>query len=296
MAESVRYYDELLLENGFELERETIKVRRFKNEGLGLPLSIEDRSEVFNIWVMPLEVSQERLTESRQRHEAVPADAIKKGRSSNVYDKSDTVLRKLCPDNPVDRFQVNTKSQAVRYDFLKSVLAEYLRNVGATLYSSQQVVNQTEESFLIGEEESTNFSDTPLKMAQTKVRTFQEKLRKSLLEKISKCELTNLDMPELLVASHIKPVKNCTEEEMQDLDNVLLLSPNIDRLFDRGLITFGEDGYILLSPQISALSRSRLGLSEDMKLSRHLNTKTKTYLKYHRENIFQKTRTERHCP
>ena len=96
-------------------------------------------------------------------------------------------------------------------------------------------------------------------------------------------------MPELLVASHIKPVKDCTEEEMQDLDNVLLLSPNMDSLFDRGFISFREDGYILLSPQITSLSRSRLGLSEEMKLLRRLNTKTKNYLKYHRENIFRKT-------
>lgn len=289
MAESIRYYDELLLENGFELEGETKKVRRFKNERLGLPLTIEDCSDVFNVWVIPLDVSQERLKRSCQRHEAVPPSAKKKKRSSNVYKKSDPVLCKLCPEHPVDKFQLKTDSQDFRCDFLKSVLEEYLRNAGSALCSSHQDIKQTGASSLTGEEKSTNYTDNPIKIAQTKVRTFQDKLRRSLLEKISKCELTNLEMPELLVASHIKPVKDCTEEEMQDLDNVLLLSPNMDSLFDRGFISFREDGYILLSPQITSLSRSRLGLSEEMKLLRRLNTKTKNYLKYHRENIFRKT-------
>lgn len=288
MAESNKYYDDLLLENGFEIEGETKKVRRYKNEKLELPLTIEDRSNVFNIWVMPLEVSQESLKRSRQRRDAVPLSATKKGRSSNVYRIGDPVLRKLCPNYPVDKFRVKTESQAVRYDFLRSVLAEYLRSAGSALYSSNEVVNQAGESSFTDEQRSKNYTNTPLKIAQTKVRTFQDKLRKSLLEKISKCELTNLEMPELLVASHIKPVKDCTEEEMQDLDNVLLLSPNMDSLFDKGLISFNEEGCILLSPIISSSARLLLGLSGDMRLTRKVNEKTRNYLKYHRENIFRK--------
>lgn len=283
MAESARYYDNLLLGNGFELEGETKKVRRFKNERLGLPLTIEDRSDVFNVWIIPLNVTVEKLKQCQKKYEA------DKGRNSNISLITDPILCKLYPDYPVDRFQIKTDSQALRCDFLKSVLAEYLGNAGSALYSSHRDMKQTGVFSLTEERKSTNYTDSPIKITQTKVRTFQDKLRRSLLEKISKCELTNLEMPELLVASHIKPVKDCTEEEMQDLNNVLLLSPNMDSLFDSGFISFREDGYILLSPQISSLSRSRLGLSEDMRLLRHLTAKTKNYLKYHRENIFRKT-------
>ncbi|WP_283387943.1 HNH endonuclease [Parasutterella excrementihominis] len=281
MTESARYYYEVLLENGFELHSQTKKVRRFKNEKLGLPLTIEDLSDVFNVWVMPLDITSENLKGCQEKYE------VNVGRNSNIHKIKDPILRKLYRDQPVAKFQVNTESQAVRCDFLRAVLAEYLRNAGSAAYSSLQ--EQTGAGSLRGEEKLTDYTDNPIKIAQTKVRTFQDKLRRSLLEKISKCELTTLEMPELLVASHIKPVKDCTEEEMQDLDNVLLLSPNMDSLFDRGFISFREDGYILLSPQISSFSRSRLGLSEDMRLLRHLTAKTKNYLKYHRENIFRKT-------
>jgi predicted restriction endonuclease len=42
----------------------------------------------------------------------------------------------------------------------------------------------------------------------------------------------------LLIASHIKPWAKCDGNEKVDVYNGFLLSPNFDRLFDQGFITF----------------------------------------------------------
>ena len=65
----------------------------------------------------------------------------------------------------------------------------------------------------------------------------------------------------MLVASHILAWKSCTSSQ-QRLDgyNGLLLTPNADRLFDRGLISFSADGQVLVKDEVSDDELSRLGL------------------------------------
>ncbi len=61
------------------------------------------------------------------------------------------------------------------------------------------------------------------------------------------CALTGLRNKALLVASHIVPWADATNEERLDVDNGLLLVVHMDCLFDRGLISFADDGELLLS-------------------------------------------------
>ncbi|MBK5354633.1 HNH endonuclease [Pseudomonas sp. TH41] len=63
--------------------------------------------------------------------------------------------------------------------------------------------------------------------------------------------------------------------------NGLLLAPHYDRLFGRGLISFKDDGSILLSGIAKKLP-PEFGLSKSMKL-RKLNPKHLPYLAAHRE-------------
>ena len=58
-----------------------------------------------------------------------------------------------------------------------------------------------------------------------------------------RCRVTNVDRPEHLRASHCKPWRDCESgEERLDGENGLLLTPSIDHLFDRGFISFEDDG------------------------------------------------------
>ena len=119
-----------------------------------------------------------------------------------------------------------------------------------------------------------------------KARQGQGRFRQKLLELYPNCPLTGLDVRSLLIASHIKPWSKCNNEERLDPFNGLMLAPNIDRLFDKGLITFDTNGTIKISPKIDPGNQKRLGISPDMKLK--IEPESQKYFEYHRNHVFQK--------
>lgn len=71
-------------------------------------------------------------------------------------------------------------------------------------------------------------------------------LFRSRLEQIEPaCRVTGVTNKALLIASHIKPWSESNNAERLDGQNGLLLSPHIDKLFDRGWITFTDSGDLL---------------------------------------------------
>jgi hypothetical protein len=76
-----------------------------------------------------------------------------------------------------------------------------------------------------------------------------------------RCPITGITEPALLRASHIVPWADCTDAERLDVHNGLLLSALWDAAFDRGLISFADDGTVLANPQLSESARTTLGLS-----------------------------------
>jgi predicted restriction endonuclease len=98
--------------------------------------------------------------------------------------------------------------------------------------------------------------------------------------------VTGCTVSSILKASHIKAWAISSPIERLDPFNGLLLSPNLDALFDSGLITFEDDGSLVISPRISEEDKTSLGLTEKMKL-RKVNGAHKAYLLHHRENNFR---------
>lgn len=119
-----------------------------------------------------------------------------------------------------------------------------------------------------------------------KVRRGQDQFRQDLLKLHPNCPLTGLDIQPLLIASHIKPWSVCNNNERLDPFNGLMLAPNIDALFDKGLITFDTDGTIKIHPTIDSENQKRLGISRDMKLK--IEPESEKYFEYHRNHVFQK--------
>ncbi len=78
----------------------------------------------------------------------------------------------------------------------------------------------------------------------------------------------------------------CNNNERLDPFNGLMLAPNIDALFDKGLITFDTDGTIKIHPTIDSENQKRLGISRDMKLK--IEPESEKYFEYHRNHVFQK--------
>ncbi|MBH5328340.1 HNH endonuclease [Eikenella sp. S3360] len=116
-------------------------------------------------------------------------------------------------------------------------------------------------------------------------RRGQDKFRDSVLELYPRCPISSVDMPELLIASHIKPWRDCSDDERLDPHNGLMLAPHIDALFDSGLITFEKDGSIKPSERLSKENLLRLGITLEEKLEIHPDSEK--YFEWHREKIFQ---------
>jgi hypothetical protein len=73
--------------------------------------------------------------------------------------------------------------------------------------------------------------------------------------------MTSITEPALLRASHIVPWADCTDAQRLDVHNGLLLSALWDAAFDRGLISFADDGTVLVSPRLGTAAQAALGVS-----------------------------------
>ena len=63
---------------------------------------------------------------------------------------------------------------------------------------------------------------------------------------MSPSKFTNCSILKILIASHIVPWKEASDNERLDVENGILLSPTIDALFDKHLISFNDDGSIII--------------------------------------------------
>jgi predicted restriction endonuclease len=75
-----------------------------------------------------------------------------------------------------------------------------------------------------------------------------------------RCRITGVENPVHLVASHCKPWRDSSNDELLNGENGLLLTPSIDHLFDRGFIGFEDSGELVVSPVAHKPSLQRMGV------------------------------------
>lgn len=115
-----------------------------------------------------------------------------------------------------------------------------------------------------------------------KARVGQGKFRQDLLARWDgRCALTGIDRLELLRASHIKPWSGSNNEERLDPCNGLLLSAAYDAAFDAKLISFADDGAMILAEDFSVSDAHKAGINSELKLAA-LTEKSCRYLAEHR--------------
>lgn len=131
-----------------------------------------------------------------------------------------------------------------------------------------------------------------IREAITKIRIGQSQFRNDLLNSDrNNCFITGISNPNLLIASHIKPWKDSNNQERLDPNNGILLTPTFDKLFDKFLITFNEDGNIIWSNnRIDEDTRNKLiqAYPNIDELSIVINENNQTYIEYHRAIFNQK--------
>ena len=124
------------------------------------------------------------------------------------------------------------------------------------------------------------------KDAVVKSRIGQGKFRKEMIRIWGSGSVTGLHNITLLRASHMKPWKESTNSERINPYNGLLLIPNYDLLFDKGLITFDLDGKVIISEVLSFREQRVFRVDRKLHL-RKVFEQSKEFLSFHNENVFK---------
>ncbi|MGN7178157.1 HNH endonuclease [Cytobacillus sp. SAFR-174] len=172
-------------------------------------------------------------------------------------------------------------------------LAEYLFQIledtnGITKTSLVQANKQKDIEIIEDLEKELN---STIALEQTekelivKSRIGQTFFKNALLKQGNKCRLCGVTDERFLVASHIKPWSQSNNQERLDVNNGLLLCPNHDSLFDKGYISFDDDGTILISAILDEDTKIFLNINETMSVE--VNEIQQDYIKWHRENIYK---------
>jgi len=97
------------------------------------------------------------------------------------------------------------------------------------------------------------------------------------------CPVTGCNLSSILISSHIVPWSESTDVERLDVNNGILLSPNVDSLFDKHLISFEDSGRMLISNKISDFILSSLGIDKSVTIK--TTEEMKPYLGRHRRKF-----------
>lgn len=162
-------------------------------------------------------------------------------------------------------------------------LANVCKDIIGNEYKEESVSDLTVEE---GIEGRTDISYTT-KLQLINSRRGQGIFKQNVLKNEKACRITGVCNTAFLIASHIKPWAKSTDEEKLDGCNGLLLTPNADKLFDKGYISFGFNGNIMVSTLIDSDTLSLMGIDHTKNVGK-FSKKQCVYLEYHQKNVFKK--------
>lgn len=120
-------------------------------------------------------------------------------------------------------------------------------------------------------------------------RLAQRLFKQRLLARDRACPVTAISDSEHLRASHIRPWAESSDAQRQDPNNGLVLAPHVDHLFDRGYISFENNGTVLVSPRLDPAILRAWGLQGIAgKKLRAFPRAMWQFLAYHRDVIFKR--------
>jgi hypothetical protein len=183
---------------------------------------------------------------------------------------------------------------------LATLLLELAGSEASALNSTATLISENDLTFEHAEavdEEWDNHADERITAAHVgemevlrelrRARRGYGVFRKRVLAVESGCRLSGIAEPSFLICRHIKPWRCSTDEERLDGENGLLLCPNADYLFARGLVSFDGNGDFLVSPRISDELLVKLHIPSEF----HANVggftdKQTQYLAFHKDRLF----------
>jgi putative restriction endonuclease len=177
----------------------------------------------------------------------------------------------------------------------KPIWDEFHSNWNELAYLAEQLIAER-QGIRIEEVSQIKIADLPRegkeREALVKVRVNQNFFRKSVfLSFQSTCCITGIKIPELLVASHIKPWAKDLKQAANP-ENGLCLNGLHDKAFDRGLLTLSDDFKVILSDKILKSDKDKNVINYFLPYHKKGIIRPKRFmphqdfLEYHRRNIF----------
>jgi putative restriction endonuclease len=163
-----------------------------------------------------------------------------------------------------------------------SLAADLVENYGAAVLEWEEHIREE----IVSDDELAQTEKEQLIIARRGQGLFRKNVQ--ILERC--CRVTKVDREEHLRASHCKPWRDCqTNAERLNGENGLLLTPSIDHLFDRGFISFEDDGELLISPVAHLNSLQRMGVATAERVNvGAFSSGQKQFLDFHRNYVFLK--------
>ena len=174
---------------------------------------------------------------------------------------------------------------------------EFISNKAELLFESERILANLEKQTI-----ETKFAEilsgTENLKGETKVREVKTRVNQNVFRQIvlanynKKCAITGIDLPDLLVASHIIPWSQ-NEVERLNPENGICLSALYDRAYDKGLIGITEKYQIVLSSELKTNEKKEFYSSNFGNLSGitlQLPQKylpKKEFLQFHMDTVFR---------
>lgn len=115
-----------------------------------------------------------------------------------------------------------------------------------------------------------------------KARIGQGLFRKRVMLVEPRCRVTGVEDPRLLIASHIKPWRDASNADRINGFNGIMLSPHIDALFDERLISFEDNGRMLVQESLPQDVLERWSIRSDTHVERFRPEQSR-FLEHHRK-------------
>ena len=180
-----------------------------------------------------------------------------------------------------------SKSDAIIWEEFFDDPSVFLDNVAVYSANMTPSVGNNREFPTDFEDSLTEFREGVDVSVVTTRRKHQDFFRKTLLTAYGgKCGMTQIDQPQLLIASHIKP---WAEDERNRLNprNGILLNALHDRAFENGLISFEDNLDVMISPQLQLHDMARPFFEERKLTAPEKFGPDPAFLAYHREHRFK---------
>jgi putative restriction endonuclease len=154
-----------------------------------------------------------------------------------------------------------------------------------TINKKQVIGNDVFQDIKYAENQFIDLTETE-RLEIIKSRVGQGRFRNDLIKYWGGCAVTSVTNLPLLNASHIKPWSHSNNSERLNPNNGILLIPNYDQLFDRGLISFKNNSEIIISSKLNKEDQNALTISSKICL-RKISSEHHDFLEYHRDCILQ---------